>query len=277
MAKVISLSFFICNDLNSEKYEDGFVEMIKTRDKHFPDWIIWLYIDDTVPKDHKTVLLAKQSVNVVLKDFNFSMKEAYVKAGARALPCHEADQVEVFISRDIDSPLTALDARIVNEFLADSNAVVLRYHEVFPFEKFLKSIGRKFKGVKRKYNVRSCEETFPEIKLLKNCDYYSHPNSFIGCGLGVKLRMPESPSAYLDYEEFMLQNPNLLSDNPQRRGYDEHYFAAAFSELPNMSVEVVMMRGKREGEFVLFSDICSAEGSYAKKDVPSLMDYIYSK
>jgi hypothetical protein len=280
MAKVISLSFFICNELKSDKYIDGFKEMIKTRDKHFPGWVIWLYVDETVPNNHETIILANGAADVIVKFFNFPMKDAYVKAGARALPCHEADQVDVFISRDIDSPLTELDAKIVRNFLTDTKAVVLRYHEVFPYERYLKKIGgsvTKAKGVKRKYNVRSCEEVFPEIRPSKDTDYYTHPDSFIGGGLGVKLRASGSPESYLRYEDFMIKHPDLLKDSPQRRGYDEHYFAATFAELPNQSVEVVMMRGKRSGQLVLFEDVCNAEGSYSKKIVPSLIEYVYSK
>ncbi len=117
-------------------------------------------------------------------------------------------------------------------------------------------------------------ETFPELKKEKGCDYYSHQNSFIGCGLGVKLRATGSPATFLSYEEFMTNNPDLSDDNPQRRGYDEHYFSAAFSDLPNKDVVVVLMRGKRSGQFVLFEDLCNAGGSHSKNDVPTL-DFVY--
>jgi hypothetical protein len=252
--------------------------MIRTRNLYFPGWLIWLYLDDTVSDDHETAILANCTDNVVIKKFNFLMNDAYVKSGARYLPCHEAETVEVFIARDIDSSLTQLDAETVAKFLQDDDAVVLRYHEVFPFNSYLLEIGTTTAtGKKMKYPIRSCEETFPEIKKRKYIEYYTHPNSFIGGGIGIKLRAITSPVSFKSYMQFIQENPDLLSEVENRRGYDELYCCAEFGDLANMEVEVVFLTGKRSGQAVRFQDVYNAKGQTNKKVVPSLLDYVYSK
>lgn len=129
MGKYICLSLFFCEEWSHRNHEYllGALANIQERDKHFPEYTLEYYIDQNL-SDLAVVkyISLQKSVSIIWKtyiDFATSVQWRY----ERLHKDHEKDDIILF--RDVDSVLTALDAKIVNEWLQESNYPILTYKE----------------------------------------------------------------------------------------------------------------------------------------------------
>ena len=116
-------------------YTHGVIENCKLVTSIYPGWVVWVYVDKTVPSD---IIHAIQSEGgtIIYMDthntkFNISQKygtNTYINGTWRFLPCMN-DDVELFISRDCDSRISIREANLVNDWIAsDSEFHIIRDH-----------------------------------------------------------------------------------------------------------------------------------------------------
>ena len=291
--KVISVTFFLTINKKypPKKYIVGFKKLIETRDKYFPTYSIWLYIDETVPLDHETRVLAHATPNVEVKYFSFPNQPVHVKCGARLLVLHD-NTVEVALIRDLDAPLTALDAEYVTDFEQDNSVAILRYHEAFFTKKHLTKLGihknifRTFDDVFPSTSDSDDEwENFYKNKTESDSEAYEQDDNCHGGGISVKLQTGLfQPLSLPKYADFIKQNPEWLGENEEKRGFDEHYITKhLIRKAPTTNVSVVMfisgnqrlkITKQRMGQWVTYKSVIANPKSLNDKEiVRTLLDF----
>lgn len=120
MKKVITFGLWGSNQV----YLKGCLENIKCRDKIYPDWDIWLYFDSKVPLDFIKELYLP-GVRVIIKENTRGKIEGmFWRFEAISEP-----EVDVMISRDLDSRLNWREKAAVDEWLAsDKDFHIMRDH-----------------------------------------------------------------------------------------------------------------------------------------------------
>ena len=129
--KVISFSLWG----NNTMYTHGVIENCKLAKSIYPDWIVWVYVDKTVPSDIITQIKIEGGT-IIYMDFhnahcNIPQKygnNTWINATWRFTPIIN-NEVELFISRDGDSRLSVREANLVNEWIAsDKEFHIIRDH-----------------------------------------------------------------------------------------------------------------------------------------------------
>lgn len=121
MTKVISFSLYG----NDPIYTIGCINNAKLLDKIFKDWKIWVYHNNTVPKEILDELLL-----LGVKLINTNEDNGFINSLWRFNPISEPD-VDYFISRDCDSRLSERDEIAVNEWIESGKSFhILREHPI---------------------------------------------------------------------------------------------------------------------------------------------------
>ena len=117
--KVISFSLYG----DSPKYNIGAIKNSKLSKTHFPDWEMWVYHNDSVPKETLDIL-KKNDVKLI----NMQMEEGPRNALWRFLPAQD-ESIDYFISRDCDSRLFERDVCAVNQWMESKKPFhIIREH-----------------------------------------------------------------------------------------------------------------------------------------------------
>lgn len=117
MKKVISFSIYG----NLPKYTRGLIRNIELRDSIYPDWTIYIYYNETVPKE--IIDEYKKYSNVVLFDMTYFSSPGMIW---RFFPMND---VERFISRDADSRLSMREKHAVDEWIRSGKKLhIMRDH-----------------------------------------------------------------------------------------------------------------------------------------------------
>ena len=111
MNKVISMSVFGTKKL----YLLGALRNIQIAQKLFPDWQIWFYVSDDVPRSYRVKF---EKANVRLIEMGMSAD----RAGA-FWRFYAADEADICIFRDADSRLLERDVIAVDEWLATDKLI----------------------------------------------------------------------------------------------------------------------------------------------------------
>lgn len=119
MKKVISFSLYG----DSPKYNIGAIRNSELYTKFFPGWEMWVYHNDSVPKETLDTLKLNQ-----VKLINMKVEEGPRNALWRFLPAGD-ESVDYFISRDCDSRLFERDVCSVNQWIESSKPFhIIREH-----------------------------------------------------------------------------------------------------------------------------------------------------
>jgi hypothetical protein len=119
MKKVISFSLYG----DAPKYNVGAIRNSELYKKFFPEWEMWVYHNDSVPK--KTLdALNENSVKLI----NTNVEEGPRNALWRFLPAGD-ESIDYFISRDCDSRLFERDVIAVNDWIESEKPFhIIREH-----------------------------------------------------------------------------------------------------------------------------------------------------
>ena len=119
--KIISFSLYGDNPI----YTIGCIKNAELKQELFRDWQMWVYHNDTVPKD---ILKKLHSLNVVL--INTNENNGFFGSLWRFNPILNKD-VKYFISRDCDSRISLRDEIAVNEWIeSDKSFHIIRDHPI---------------------------------------------------------------------------------------------------------------------------------------------------
>ena len=119
MTKVISFSLYG----NLPKYNIGSIKNSELYKKFFPDWEMWVYHNDSVPKETLDIL-KNNKVNLI----DMQVEEGPRNALWRFLPAQD-ESVDYFISRDCDSRLFERDVISVNDWIESEKPFhIIREH-----------------------------------------------------------------------------------------------------------------------------------------------------
>ena len=119
MTKVISFSLYG----NLPKYNIGSIKNSELYKKFFPDWEMWVYHNDSVPKETLDILK-----NNKVKLIDMQVEEGPRNALWRFLPAQD-ESVDYFISRDCDSRLFERDVISVNDWIESEKPFhIIREH-----------------------------------------------------------------------------------------------------------------------------------------------------
>ena len=120
MKKIIAFSLWG----NNTMYTHGVIENCKLAKTIYPDWVVWVYVDKTVPLDIIQGIEAEGGTAISMDYHNIhcNIHQKYgtitwINATWRFVPCLN-NEVELFISRDADSRLSVREANLVNEWIA---------------------------------------------------------------------------------------------------------------------------------------------------------------
>lgn len=117
--KVISFSLYG----DSPKYNIGAIKNSKLSKAHFPNWEMWVYHNDSVPKETLDIL-KENGVKLI----NMQVEEGPRNALWRFLPAQD-ESVDYFISRDCDSRLFERDVCAVNQWIESEKPFhIIREH-----------------------------------------------------------------------------------------------------------------------------------------------------
>jgi len=117
--KVISFSLY--GDL--PKYNVGAIKNSELSKAHFPDWEMWVYHNNSVPKETLDILKENE-----VKLINMQIEEGPRNALWRFLPAQDKT-VDYFISRDCDSRLFERDVCAVNQWIESEKPFhIIREH-----------------------------------------------------------------------------------------------------------------------------------------------------
>ena len=120
MKKVISYSLWG----NDPIYTIGIIKNSQLRNQLFNDWEMWVYYDETVPKDC-LIELEKNNVKLIEKQ-----DIGYIKSTWRFLPSSD-NTIDYFISRDADSRLSERDKCSVDEWMMlNTDFHIIRDHPI---------------------------------------------------------------------------------------------------------------------------------------------------
>jgi hypothetical protein len=128
--KVISFSLFKAPEsweqameTNHQKYITGIKNNLELISKFYPDWFVYLYHDGCFSEELvKQFSEYKNLVPILAKDFGISAMQW------RFLP-HDDEEVELFISRDLDCRITEREAVSVHEWIESGKSLhVMRDH-----------------------------------------------------------------------------------------------------------------------------------------------------
>lgn len=114
MYKIISFSVWG----NSKNYLNGCIENINIAKKIYPDWQTRFYCDSLLPNDFISKLNSMGAETVIMK----TEKSNWEGLFWRFFPAAE-ENVDVFISRDIDSILNEREKAAVDEWLSDGKQI----------------------------------------------------------------------------------------------------------------------------------------------------------
>lgn len=119
--KVISYSLWG----NSDFYTLGMLENCIEAKKLYPDWKVWVYVNDTVPESIKQQLLYNGAQLIPQGGSDMSCWNSMW----RFLPSADPS-IDVFISRDSDSRLSQREVDLVNEWIkSDKDMHIIRDHK----------------------------------------------------------------------------------------------------------------------------------------------------
>jgi protein O-GlcNAc transferase len=119
MVKVFSFCIFGRNP----KYCMGLLKNIELIKQHFPEWMIWVYIGDTIPVELDQRLAQEQYVHRIYTEAIGMENKVF-----RFFPIDMPD-VEVCIVRDTDSRIHARDRACIQDFLdSDMKFHIIRDH-----------------------------------------------------------------------------------------------------------------------------------------------------
>ena len=275
MLSVVSLVYFVSKS-PQEKYYKGFERIISEFPEIFPEFQIRLYVDDTVPIDSPILMMAATAAFVTVLKFDFGDQAPYVKAGARFLVFQDPT-VRVAVTRDIDSPFTKLDAKLVTEFVNSKNTI-LRFEEHYPSEAMLR---RLFKPKTKNFPFISFEKAFNGGNGGERPSsgsngahflYRPQEDAVMAGGFAIKL---DHSSNIVNYKEFIEKNPTICLDTDTRRGFDEIYLTQVFGHVVEVEVFACFMfrRQRRNGEWVRHIDVEAAKGNMDVRKLPPLLGY----
>lgn len=118
---VISFSLYGKNPI----YTIGCIRNAELKKDLFPDWEMWVYYNDTVPKD---ILKELSSLGVNL--INTNADDGYINSAWRFLPIIDSN-IEYFISRDCDSRINERDKISVDEWIKSGKPFnIIRDHPI---------------------------------------------------------------------------------------------------------------------------------------------------
>lgn len=119
MKKVISFSLYG----NDPKYNIGIIKNSELYPKFFPDWEMWVYHNDSVPKQTLNIL-KMNNVNLI----DMKVDEGPKNALWRFIPAQD-ETIDYFISRDCDSRLFERDVIAVNDWIESGKPFhIIREH-----------------------------------------------------------------------------------------------------------------------------------------------------
>jgi protein O-GlcNAc transferase len=119
MVKVFSFCIFG----SKPKYCMGLLKNIEVIKEHFPEWMIWVYIGDTIPVELDQRLAQEQCVQRIYTETIGMENKVF-----RFFPIDTPD-VEVCIVRDTDSRIHARDRACIQEFVdSDMKFHIIRDH-----------------------------------------------------------------------------------------------------------------------------------------------------
>ena len=275
MSSVVSLVYFVSIS-PQEKYIKGFQRIISDFTTIFPGFQIRLYVDDTVPVDSPILKMAATAHFVTVIKFDFGDQAPYVKAGARFLVFQDPS-VHVAVTRDIDSLLTMLDAKLVTDFVNGKNKI-LRFEEHYPSEAMLR---RLFKPKTKNFPFISFEKAFnggnggerPSSGSNGAHFLYRPPeDAVLAGGFAIKL---DPSDKIMNYKEFIEKNPTICLDTDTRRGFDEIYLTQVFGNVVQVEVFACFMfrRQYRNGEWVRYIDVEASKGNIDVRKLPPLLGF----
>jgi hypothetical protein len=119
--KVISYSLY-----GSELiYTIGCIKNAKLRIELFPDWDMWVYYNETVPKH-----IIKELKSLGVKLIKNNSDNGYINSMWRFLPMNESN-IEYYICRDCDSRISERDVIAVNEWIESGKDFhIIRDHPI---------------------------------------------------------------------------------------------------------------------------------------------------
>ena len=120
--KILSFSLYGENPI----YTIGAIKNAKLKQHIFPEWEMWIYYNDTVPKKIIEELKKFEKIKLIFMDED----NKFVNSMWRFLPASESN-VEYFISRDADSRISERDSTAVQEWI-NSNKLyhIIRDHPI---------------------------------------------------------------------------------------------------------------------------------------------------
>ena len=168
------------------RYIHGLEQNLKLRDRYFPSWIIYLYLDQTLVYDCEINEILKKANDVRVIPFFVNHRDP----SANGMINHHAVQrykvlwdksVDVCIIRDIDQLLTAEDAKLVNSWIDGTNYLYL----VYKWSRMtLFAMGGGF-GQRRVRGHHLIIDLFPYDELVSDClDRYSNSDIAFSRGRG---------------------------------------------------------------------------------------------
>jgi len=144
-----------------KRYTVGLIENIKLASIYYPDWICYVYIHQpSLTSEMKTSLDAFDNVKVVIKNDNVIRSKRFMLW--RLEPIADKD-VDVFISRDIDTRIFPREVLVVRQWLSSTKIIhIMRDHPLH----YNKILGGMF-GVKtqsfRKYDWNRLIENYFDL------------------------------------------------------------------------------------------------------------------
>jgi len=163
-------------------YLSGLLHTLETRDLCFPGWQIQIYHDGILPISVLKVIRKASHVSLHLVE-GLRDYPTYVKAGYRfmSLKYNSPDDTDIILFRDIDSPLTQLDATLVEDWRCSTteNSALLSYtasnsSNLSPFAAGGTGIKLSFLS---KTNIVFYDEYVPEYYLDLKRTYFSTSNT----------------------------------------------------------------------------------------------------
>lgn len=154
MKKILAFSLWGTNP----KYTVGAIRNAELAREHYPDWICRFYIGRSSPTETIKQLMDMPNVEVVIMGELGDWRGMFW----RFLPASE-DDVDVFVSRDCDSRISAREAAAVNEWLQSPYLVHSMADHQYHFHPRMGLMGGMF-GMKR----HACNEMQSLIEAFKN-------------------------------------------------------------------------------------------------------------
>jgi hypothetical protein len=265
---VISYSLFLSGNVSMfGKYIAGLFQNWECRDKYFPGWTIVIYYDQSVCENASygvrlLKMLQQQSIVELHLVKGLENQPVYVRAAYRFLAGDDVEHNAIVLFRDLDSPLTQLDAMYVAEWINANHEPVLQYYapDQFNYHGFASEMLHVKTKQWEKYFTFPPQST--ETTITK-------ANSFAAGGTALNLKLLLKDTAYnpCDYTSFVnskLDGYIQEFKGGNARGFDEVYLSHCLGKVSAYTVPMVLIDfGDLRGRWYVLHDLILAPANQA--------------